>query len=144
MSPGRARAGLRAVFATATALALLTGVAEAAAKAPPVAYSDCLPPPVVRPSELLVGCGDGTQSFTVTRWTRWSRQSARAVGTAEIDDCTPSCVAGKAHRYRGVVLLDRPRRCSGRTLFTRLRLFTRTSTGGGGASPVGAITMCRR
>jgi hypothetical protein len=142
MSPGRARAGARAVVALGTVLGLLAGAGEAAAAAPPVAYSDCLPPPVVRPSELLLACGDGTQSFTVARWTRWSRESARAVGTAEINDCTPSCVAGKAHRYRAIVLLDRPRSCGGRRLFTRLRLFTRTSAGG--ASPVGSLTMCPR
>jgi len=131
---------MRAVFAIGAVIVLLSA-GEATAKAPPVAYSACLPPPVVRPSELLLSCGDGTQSFTVARWTRWNRRSARAVGTAEVNDCTPSCVAGKLHQYRAIVLLDRPRTCNGRVLFTRLRLFTRTFAGG--ASPEGAVTMCR-
>ena len=132
---------MRAVFAIGVVIVLLSA-GEATAKAPPVAYAGCLPPPVVRPSELLLACGDGTQSFTVARWTRWNRRSARAVGTAEVNDCTPSCVAGKLHRYRAIVLLDRPRTCNGRVLFTRLRLFTRTFAGG--ASPEGAVTMCLR
>ena len=133
---------MRAALAIGAVLAPVAGAAEATAKPPPAAYLDCLPPAAVRPPELVMACGDGTESFTVARWTRWNRQSARAVGTAEIDGCTPSCVAGTAHRYRAVVVLDRPRSCSGRLLFTRLRLFTRTSTGGG--SPVGAMTLCRR
>jgi len=132
---------MRAVLAIGVVMVLLSA-GEATAKAPPVAYAGCLPPPVVRPSELLLACGDGTESFTVARWTRWNRRSARAVGTAEVNDCTPSCVAGTVHQYRGaIVLLDRPRRCDGRMLFTRLRLFTRTSTAG--ASPGGAVMMCR-
>jgi hypothetical protein len=92
--------------------------------------------------EILLACGDGTESFRVSRWTRWTRHSARAVGTAEINDCTPSCVDGHVHDYRAVVLLDRPRACSGRVLFTRLRLvFTRRP---GGGQPVGSLSLCGR
>lgn len=125
-----------------TLLLMLCGAGAAGAKPPPVAFSDCLPPPVVRPMELLLACGDGTESFSVTRWTSWSRHSARAVGTAEISDCTPSCVDGHVHDYRGVVLLDRPRACGGRMLFTRLRLVLGKRAGGG--QPVGMFALCRR
>jgi hypothetical protein len=39
------------------------------------------------------------------------------------------------------VLLDRPRACSGRVLFTRLRLVFTTPRGG---QPVGSLTLCHR
>jgi hypothetical protein len=129
-------------FTLGTLLLVLGGAPAASAKRPPVAFSDCLPPPVVKPTELLLACGDGTESFTVSRWTRWNRTGARAVGTAEINDCTPSCVKGHVHRYRGVVLLDRPRGCGGQALFTRLRL--RLANRAAGSQPVGVIVMCQR
>jgi hypothetical protein len=133
---------MRAVFTLGTVLVMLAGAATATAKRPPVAFSDCLPPPVVRPMEILLACGDGTQSFTVARWTRWNRLRARGVGIAEINDCTPSCVDGHLHHTRGVVLLDRARACGGRVLFTRLRLVLANRSGTSQAQ--GVIVLCPR
>jgi hypothetical protein len=133
---------MRAALAIGTLLLMLAGAGDAGARQPPVAFSDCLPPPVVRPMEILLACGDGTESFTVSRWTRWNRKSARAVGTAEINDCTPSCVDGHVHHYRGAVLLDRPRGCGGQALFTRLRLVLANRAGS--SRPMGTIVMCHR
>jgi hypothetical protein len=134
---------VRGFAVTLGALMLMLGAAGAAhARQPPVAYTDCLRLPEVRPAELVLACGDGTESFSVARWTQWTRRSARAVGTAEINDCTPSCVDGHVHHYRAVVLLDRPRACGGRVQFTRLRLrFTKRP---GAGQPVGVITLCPR
>jgi hypothetical protein len=123
------------------ALLLLGGAtAPAFARPAPVALSDCLLPEV-RPQVVLLACGDGAESFDVVRWTRWTRRSARAVGTAEINDCTPSCVEGHVHAHRAVLVADRPRACGGRWLFTRVRLFLTGRPGGG--QPVGQIVMCR-
>lgn len=134
---------MRAVAVTVGTLVLMLGGAgSAGAHRPPVAFTDCLPPPVVKPTELLLACGDGTESFSVSRWTRWNRQSARAVGTAEINDCAPSCVEGHAHHYRGVVLLDRLRTCNGTLLFTRLRLVLAYRAGR--SQPAGTIVLCHR
>jgi hypothetical protein len=120
---------MRGFMVTLGALGLLAGwTGTAPAEPPPVAFADCLPPPSVKPLEILLACGDGTESFTVTRWTR---RSARALGTAHIDDCTPSCVDGRDHDYRAVMFLDRPRACGGRVLFTRMRLALSTRAGGG-------------
>jgi hypothetical protein len=134
---------MRGVFVTVGALLAMLGAAgPAPAKPPPVAYTDCLLLPSVRPAEILLACGDGTESFSVARWTRWTRRSARAVGTAGINDCTPSCVAGHVRHYRAVVLLDRARACGDRVQFTRLRL--RFANRPGGGQPMGSITLCPR
>jgi hypothetical protein len=125
--------------------ALLLAVAAtstAVAKAPPrVALQDCWLPSV-KPDIVLLACGDGSESFDVARWTRWSPRGARAVGRASINDCTPSCVDGHVHTYRAVLLLDRGRMCGGRLLFTRTRLFLGTRAGS--AQPVGAMLLCAR
>jgi hypothetical protein len=105
----------------ATALLVSACAATASAKTPPVAFAGCLGPSV-RPMDVLLACGDGTESFEVTRWTRWTRRSARAVGSAAIDDCDPSCVAGHTHSFLATLTLDRPRACHGRLRFTRLRI----------------------
>jgi hypothetical protein len=123
-------------------LLMLAWAGGAPARPPPVAFTECLPPPAVRPAEILLACGDGTESFSVTRWMRWTRRSARAVGTAEINDCTPSCVAGRVHAYRAAVVLDRPQTCGGRVLFTRLHLVLARRPGGG--QPAGSLVLCRR
>jgi hypothetical protein len=127
---------LAALVTAALALAL-AAVATAAGRPPAVAFRDCLGPEV-RPSELLLACGDGTEWFDVSRWTRWTRRSARAVGISHTRDCTPSCVAGRDRARRAVVLLDRPRPCGGRVLFTRLRIVL------GGVSASGSVVPCPR
>jgi hypothetical protein len=133
---------VRLLVVTVGAALLLLGsaTAPAFAKPPPVALSDCLLPEV-RPDVVLLACGDGTQSFDVARWTRWTRRSARAVGTSEVNDCTPSCVDGHVHHHRAVLLADRPRVCGGRLLFTRVRLFFTARPAGG--QPMGLIVTCR-
>jgi hypothetical protein len=121
------------------ALLALGTAAPVFAKPPPVAFSDCLGPSV-RPQDVVLACGDGTESFHAVRWTRWTRLGARAVGTAQIDDCTPSCADGHDHTYPAVLLLDRPRACGGRRLFTRVRLVL--SAHRRGAHELGSIVMC--
>ena len=129
----------RLALTIGSALLVLGAAAPALAKPPPVAFSDCLGPSV-KPEDVLLACGDGTESFHAARWTRWTRLGARAVGMAQINDCTPSCVDGHDHTYRAVLLLDRPRACGGRRLFTRVRLVLTGPPGGG--QPVGSIVMC--
>ena len=119
----------------AAALLLSACAAPASATTPPVAFAGCLGP-AVRPLDVLLACGDGTASFEVTRWTRWTRRSARAVGTAEIDDCDPSCVAGHMQHLLAWLIVDRPRPCHGGQRFTRLRLVFAQRPARGQPAPV--------
>ena len=115
--------------------------AEPARQPPSVAIQDCWLPEV-KPDIVLLACGDGTQSFDVARWTRWNRRGARAVGTASINDCEPSCVDGHVHTYRAVLLFDRARRCGGRLLFTRMRLVFAERPARG--QPMASVVLCHR
>ncbi len=124
----------RSLIALAMVLAALGLASAASAAPPPVTFAGCLSPEF-KPKDVLLACGDGTASFSVARWSRWTRQSAKAVGTAVIDDCEPSCVDGHDHSYLAALILDRPRACHGRRRFTRLRLVFATRPARGQPAP---------
>jgi hypothetical protein len=132
------------LLAIAATLAVLAGLAgPAAAKAPPVRFAGCLASaPAFKPLDVLLACGDGNAAFSVARWTRWTRQSAKALGSAEINDCDPSCVGGHFHSQLAALVLDRPRSCHGARRFTRLRLVFATRPARGQPAPV--TYGCRR
>ena len=90
----------------------------------------------VRPAEVILACGDGNAAFEVAAWTSWTARAARATGSAQINDCEPSCVAGHFHAHRAVLLLDRPRACHGASRFTRLKLIFAVRPARGQPSPV--------
>ena len=97
----------------AAALALaLPGAASAARTAGPSVLADCLGKPQVKPAEIVLACGDGNASVGGITWTGWGAPFAAGQGTAVIDDCRPSCVAGHDHSYPVVVLLTRRELCS--------------------------------
>jgi hypothetical protein len=125
-------------LAIAATLAALVGLAApASAKAPPVRFAGCLgSAPAFKPTDLILACGDGNASFGVARWSRWTRSGAKALGTAEINDCDPSCVAGHFHSSQAALVLDRPRTCHGARRFTRLRLIFATRPARGQPAPV--------
>jgi hypothetical protein len=129
--------GLVAVLGTAVVLAAFAG--SAAAK-PPVTFASCAGA-TVKPKEVLLACGDGNAAFLVRSWSRWTRTGARAVGTAEINDCNPTCVAGHVAPYLAALVLDRPRPCHGRVRFTRLRLVFAVPPAKG--QPASLIFPCR-
>ena len=118
-----------------TLLAVLGLAAAASAKAPPVTFAGCLSP-AFKPNDVLLACGDGNASFSVTHWSRWTRRGAKAVGSAVINDCEPNCVAGHFHSQLAALTLDRPRACHGRTRFTRLRLVFATRPARGQPAPI--------
>jgi hypothetical protein len=107
---------------------LLCAAPAASAAQPPVRFAGCLKPEL-EPSDVLLACGDGNASFSVARWSRWTRQSAKAVGWAVIDDCVPNCAAGHFHSQLAALILDRARTCHGARRFTRLVSATRPAHG---------------
>jgi hypothetical protein len=75
----------------------------------------------VRPSRILIACGDGNFYMTGLRWSSWTSAGARGRGTAHQNDCKPYCAVGHFHTYRGItVRLSRPRSCRGEEQFRRL------------------------
>ncbi|HZQ16783.1 MAG TPA: hypothetical protein VFA82_08430 [Gaiellaceae bacterium] len=84
-------------------------------------FTPCPPvKPSVRPTTVVVACGDGNFFLGGLRWSRWTGRSAFATGTAHANDCNPYCAAGRFHTYPASLQLTRPRTCAhGRREFTR-------------------------
>jgi hypothetical protein len=75
----------------------------------------------IRPTSILLGCGDGGQSLFQLRWSRWTVDDARATGEWWQNLCIPDCAAGHGVTAHVSVRLFRARVCSDRKLqFTRL------------------------
>jgi len=87
--------------------------------APGPLYSNC-GKLVTRPAAIIVTCADANYQLRSLRWRSWGPATAVATGTAEINDCTPTCVAGHGHAYAVSVTLSRPTRCGRSLRFLRL------------------------
>lgn len=108
-----------------TAVALCCGASLAAAAAPAFAATsatpstvqvtqqrsrgpvlvDCFRHPTVRPSALIIACGDGNSRLESVHWTRWGPNGASGEGVNVVNDCKPYCAAGTFHSYPVVVTL---------------------------------------
>ncbi|HUY71202.1 MAG TPA: hypothetical protein VMV08_03100 [Gaiellaceae bacterium] len=65
----------------------------------------------MKPTDIVLACGDGNESIGGITWTGRGSPFAAGRGTAVINDCTPSCVAGHDHAYPVVVLLTGRQAC---------------------------------
>ena len=74
----------------------------------------------VKPTDLVLACADANSMLTDLKWSGWSNGRAKGVGTYEVNDCQPTCVAGKTRSYPVRVKLDQPKVQEGKRVFTRL------------------------
>lgn len=98
--------GAAALPASASTVASASASADSPVRSPTVIV-DCFSHPHVRPGRFLLACGDGNNSLTLLRWSRWGPDSAVATGRDVANDCVPYCAAGTFHSYRVTVRLDR-------------------------------------
>ena len=132
MSMPRARpATVMIVLAGVAAVLASTALAQAAGS---VSFPANCRTERIRPRAIVVTCADANFRIGRIAWAAWTARGARGRGTAHVNDCTPSCVQGRFHSYRGVtVRLSHPVTCTatGVRQFTRLRyVFTRTRPSG--------------
>ena len=93
----------------------------ALAAAAVVTWSGCEHRPRTRPKAIVVACADANFFIDRLRWSRWGKTQAVAVGTAHMNDCTPTCAAGRFHTFRLTVRLSRVVECvPGRREFARI------------------------
>jgi len=45
----------------------------------------------VRPSEVILTCGDGGWRLSALRWSNWGRSIAKATGIFQVQGCDPDC-----------------------------------------------------
>jgi len=75
---------------------------------------------VYKPKAITVACADGNFAVEKIKWTTYKPEGARGTGTAVVNLCEPTCVAGKYRRYPARVRLTRVRQCGDVPQFTRL------------------------
>ncbi|ANP51302.1 hypothetical protein J2Z21_002937 [Streptomyces griseochromogenes] len=113
------RGSLVGTAVTLAAGAMLTAAMTTASASPPAATApkaepsqpvlvDCFWNRNVRPTDFILACGDGNSRLIGLHWTRWSPDTATAVGVNAVNDCKPYCAAGTFRSYRVTVRLDRP------------------------------------
>ncbi|MGO8882708.1 MAG: hypothetical protein ACLPUO_12460 [Streptosporangiaceae bacterium] len=112
-------AGAIALSAAAMAVAGATAGSAAAAAAHPAAAAahhryprvlvNCRGHGLVRPRMFVLACADADDYLSALHWHGWGAV-ARGHGREWLDNCVPSCAAGKFHRYPVRVELWRLRR----------------------------------
>jgi len=86
-----------------------------------IALPDCLGKPVVRPRTVVFACADAGFIASTPSWRDWGGAVAEADGTAQVNDCSPSCAQGRYRRYRIVVRARGRQRCpDGRLAYLRV------------------------
>ncbi len=86
-----------------------------------IGIPDCLGVPRVRPTSIMLACGDGGLIANGLTWTGWGAGFAAARGTASANDCTPNCAEGHFHTSPVVLIADGRERCpDGRPAYARI------------------------
>ena len=96
--------------------------AQAAARYSKVGLIGCAHKLETRPKAYLLACGDGTVGLIDVRWKAFGGAVARGAGTLAVDDCEPSCAAGKASKTRVSIVANAPRKIAGHLSYTRVKL----------------------
>lgn len=107
------------ILAASLGAAALTAASGAAA-AHPTALPNCLGKPTVRPSAVVLACGDGNFGVKRLHWIGWGGAAAAATGIAYANDCKPYCAAGHFRDYRAVIVADGAERCGSVTAYRRV------------------------
>jgi hypothetical protein len=113
----------------------LTGCASGGSRAtvPKLALVDanCYSVGQVKPSQIVLACGDGNAVALGLTWSAWTGQGAQGVGYLKQNTCTPDCAAGVFVNYPAHFALSETVSAAGRAYFTRVTItFT-------GKSPIG-------
>jgi hypothetical protein len=135
----RVRHGVTLAIFVAVA-AVISGIACGCGSSAPTAglakVLDCQgSQPSVRPTELILACGDGTDRAINLEWTSWDASHAIGSGEVAVTDCSLSCAIGSRQSYpadleaRGAKVVD------GITYLTELDIHFR------GASPTGKAQL---
>ena len=102
---------LLAVVATGCASAPTRATDAALIQRTPAANTvvvNCLLKPQTRPSSFVLTCADANDVLVDLHWVSWRPAAAFATGIEQINDCTPTCAAGKFISYPILVDLWRP------------------------------------
>ena len=78
-----------------------------------------------KPSVILKFCADAGVGIGQIEWTSWSAEGGRGTGTYEINDCAPTCVAGKRHYADVEIILSKIKTIDGKKALTFISITTK-------------------
>lgn len=86
-----------------------------------IALPNCLGKPNVKPKDVTLACADANFRVEKIQWTGWGESFAAGMGTANVNDCEPTCVAGHFHSYPMIVIVNGRQTCpSGQPAYAKL------------------------
>jgi hypothetical protein len=86
----------------------------------PLVDANCYSVGQVKPTQIVLACGDGNGVAQNLTWTRWDSQGALGSGDLNQNDCTPDCAEGHFVQYPATFRLSEQVTAAGRTYFTRV------------------------
>jgi hypothetical protein len=89
---------------------------------PALVDAQCTQPGQVKPSEIILACGDGNSVAQKLRWQKWGRSSASGSGVLHQNNCTPYCAEGTFHDYPARFGLSDAVIAGGRVYFTVVKV----------------------
>jgi hypothetical protein len=117
------RARTLAIAVAATAILLAGALAESAVgtKPPTVVSANCHGHNI-KPSRIILACGDAGLLVEHLKWKSWRRAEAEGEGTGVGKTCNPNCAAGGTRSGPMEIRLFKTARCAkdGRVHFTRI------------------------
>jgi hypothetical protein len=89
---------------------------------PALVDSQCTQPGQVKPSEIILACGDGNSVAQRLHWQKWGHSSASGSGVLHQNNCTPYCAEGTFHNYPARFGLSDAVTAGGRMYFTVVKV----------------------
>lgn len=81
-----------------------------------------------KPSAILKFCADASVGIDKIEWATWSADGATGEGIYQINDCKPTCVAGKLHFAAVEIILSKGKRIDGKKALTFISIKTKEAT----------------
>lgn len=78
-----------------------------------------------KPTILLKFCADAGVGIGQIEWSTWSPDAATGTGVYEINDCAPTCVAGKLHYADVEIVLSKGKIIGGKKALTYILIKTK-------------------
>jgi hypothetical protein len=86
----------------------------------PLVDANCYSVGLVKPSQIVLACGDGNGVAQNLQWSSWSSQGASGTGDLNQNNCTPDCADGHFVAYPARFRLSEKVVAAGRYYFTRV------------------------
>lgn len=78
-----------------------------------------------KPTGMIKFCTDTSVGIDQIKWTTWSAEGATGEGKYQINDCQPTCVAGKLHYSEVEIVLSKSKSIGSKTALTFISIKTR-------------------